>query len=50
MGRKIKEIVAASEEEDPKWKAAINSLATTTVHGASATKPAATQPYEDGDF
>lgn len=39
---------SSSEEEDPKWKAAINSIATTTVYGASATKPAATQSYEDG--
>ncbi|KAL0755633.1 hypothetical protein Bca101_093301 [Brassica carinata] len=41
---------SSSREKDPKWKAAINSIATTTVYGASATKPAATQPYEDGDF
>ncbi|ESQ45545.1 hypothetical protein EUTSA_v10010709mg [Eutrema salsugineum] len=41
---------SSSEEEDPKWKAAINSIATTTVYGASATKPAATQSHEDGDF
>lgn len=41
---------SSSEEEDPKWKAAINSIATTTVYGASATKPAATQTHENGDF
>ncbi|KFK34255.1 hypothetical protein AALP_AA5G121200 [Arabis alpina] len=39
---------SSSEEEDPKWKAAIKSIATTTVYGASATKPAATQTHEDG--
>ncbi|CAA7055942.1 unnamed protein product [Microthlaspi erraticum] len=41
---------SSSEDEDPKWKAAINSIATTTVYGASAAKPAAAQSYEDGDF
>lgn len=41
---------SSSEDEDPKWKAAINSIATTTIYGASATKPKATQTYEDGDF
>ncbi|XP_010515357.1 PREDICTED: uncharacterized protein LOC104791220 [Camelina sativa] len=41
---------SSSEEEDPKWKAAINSIATTTVYGASAAKPAATQTRENGDF
>lgn len=41
---------SSSEDEDPKWKAAINSIATTTVYGASATKPATTPSYEDGGF
>ncbi|CAL9246985.1 unnamed protein product [Arabidopsis halleri] len=41
---------SSSEDEDPKWKAAINSIATTTVYGASATKPAATQTHGNGDF
>uniref|UniRef100_A0A1J3FKS2 Uncharacterized protein n=1 Tax=Noccaea caerulescens TaxID=107243 RepID=A0A1J3FKS2_NOCCA len=41
---------SSSEDEDPEWKAAINSIATTTVYGASATKPATTPSYEDGDF
>ncbi|VVA93845.1 unnamed protein product [Arabis nemorensis] len=41
---------SSSEEEDPKWKAAIKSIATTTVYGASAAKPAATQTHEEGDF
>ncbi|CAH8386329.1 unnamed protein product [Eruca vesicaria subsp. sativa] len=38
---------SSSEEEDPKWKAAINSIVTTTAY---ATKLAATQQSEDGDF
>ncbi|KAL1195023.1 hypothetical protein V5N11_031115 [Cardamine amara subsp. amara] len=41
---------SSSEDEDPKWKAAINSIVTTTVYGASATKPVASKSYEDGDF
>jgi hypothetical protein len=41
---------SSSEDEDPKWRAAINSIATTTVYGASATKPAATQSHNYGDF
>lgn len=42
---------SSSEDEDPKWKAAINSIVTTTAYAASATKLAATtQQHEDGDF
>ncbi|CAN8278493.1 unnamed protein product [Cochlearia groenlandica] len=38
---------SSSEDEDPKWRAAINSIATTTVYGATA---AAKPPPEDADF
>ncbi|KAG7565095.1 hypothetical protein ISN44_As10g018160 [Arabidopsis suecica] len=48
--RERSDVDSSSEDEDPKWKAAINSIATTTVYGASATKPVATQPHKDGDF
>ncbi|KAF8088897.1 hypothetical protein N665_0527s0017 [Sinapis alba] len=41
---------SSSEDEDPKWKAAINSIVTTTAYAASATKLAAPQQNEDGDF
>ncbi|CAH8384331.1 unnamed protein product [Eruca vesicaria subsp. sativa] len=41
---------SSSEEEDPKWKAAINSIATTTVYVVSATKPAAVKKLLMEDF